>query len=53
MWSAERFKASTASKGLTCVPDFVFVKLLMPNSNLSVLDFVSKRFDVLLVKTSN
>ena len=31
----------------------VFVKLLMPNSNLSVLDFVSKLFDVLLVKTSN
>ena len=30
-----------------------FFKLLMPNSNLSVLDFVSKLFDVLLVKTSN
>ena len=30
----------------------LFVKLLMPNSNLSVLGFVSKLFDVLLYKTS-
>ena len=34
-------------------PPYIFVKVLMPNSNLSVLDFVSKLFDVLLVKTSN
>ena len=34
-------------------PPYIFVKVLMRNSNLSVLDFVSKLFDVLLVKTSN